>query len=285
MMNFTFKSLSGRKKESQNDIRFDKKHKAMRFIEGDSIIHKIDPRTKFLFVIMFVSMSLITADLPPIAFLSSAMIILLFVSGLVSDWIEMMKKFVPFLILIVLLDTIFPRVSYGELYFSTTIWLLKPMVTYGGLLFSAAMGFRFLNLFGISVLLIMCTRYEDFVKGLRKLKVPYRVSFSLGLALRAINYLSSDIRNIIDAQRSRCLEFDKGNIFNNLNKLLALFIPMTVCLIGRSRNISEAMLSRGFGYTKDPTMYQDIRFSKYDGYFMAFVIFTIISYTFLCLVI
>jgi energy-coupling factor transport system permease protein len=235
----------------------------------DTLVHRLDPRVKFFIVLAFTVLSLLTVDLAPMALLFFSMVAVATVSGVLFHWLNMLKKFALFLVIVLVLDSLFPRVSYPPVYFTVDIWSIHSEVTYGGLLFSATMGFRLLDFVGISMLFIMSTRYEDFIKALRKLHVPYTIAFSLGLALRAMTYVGSDVRGITDAQRSRCLELEKGGLLSVPNRMLALFVPMTTCLLKRSANISEAMMSRGFGYTKTPTMYKGLKLKKTDYVFIA----------------
>ncbi len=93
----------------------------------------------------------------------------------------------------------------------------------------------------------------------------------MGLSLRAITYLASDVKNILDAQRSRGLELERKNFLRNYTKMLSLFIPMIICLLLRSRNISEAMQSRAFGHKKTPTMYRELKFRLSDFGFLLLV--------------
>jgi energy-coupling factor transport system permease protein len=93
--------------------------------------------------------------------------------------------------------------------------------------------------------------------------MPYVVAFSLGLALRSITLMSADMKTIMDAQRSRCLEIDAGGLLSR-NKLMSLIVPVAICLINRSRNISSAMLCRGYGHTGRPTLYSKLRLGPAD---------------------
>jgi energy-coupling factor transport system permease protein len=149
------------------------------------------------------------------------------------------------------------------MYFSADLWMLHARMTYGGILYSVSMCLRLLIFVGISLLLIMSTRYEDFVKGLRKLGVPGTFAFSLGLALRSTTYLSADLRNVMDAQRSRGLDLEKGGLLKFFGRLMSLFIPMIVSLLYRSRNVSEAMQCKAFGLGK-PSTYRDLRLKTVD---------------------
>ncbi|RZB29015.1 MAG: energy-coupling factor transport system permease protein [Candidatus Argoarchaeum ethanivorans] len=279
MLKFIFDKLSGKRKR-ENGGGQKRRRELVTYVDGNSILHQLDPRTKFFMVILFSCVSLFTEELVPMAILFSPIVALAAVSGMFKYWLHVMRRIVPFLVMIVAVNMFFPRVSYGHVLFSADLWILHPEITFEGIFHSAAMGFRLLTFVGISMLFIMSTKYEDFVKGLRKFRIPYVVCFSLGLALRSTTYLSSDVRNIMDAQRSRCLEFDRGSVLKNYGKFLSLFIPMTVSLLRRSQTVSEAMQCRGFGYTKRPTMYNELKFGHCDYIFVPIVIVFVITLIF-----
>lgn len=234
----------------------------LRYVDSGSITHRLDPRTKLCMVITYSCVALFTYRLVPMSILLLSAVLLAALSGVFPIWLKALVKLTPFLAIIVVLDVLFPRVSYGPAYFSADLWLFHPQVTFGGTLYGITMGMRLLTFVGMSLLFIMTTKYEDFVKGLRKLGVPQTFAFSLGLGLRSATYLSADFGNILDAQRSRGLELDKG-IWKLIERLPSLFVPMTVCLLGRAKNVSEAMQSRAYGHGR-PTVYKDVRFQRLD---------------------
>jgi energy-coupling factor transport system permease protein len=257
----------GRGKRKKNDgLRV-----ALRYVEGDSLVHRLDPRAKLLMIVAFGAAAILTSKLTSMAALFAMVLLLVALSGIGGGWLRSMTKIVPFLVVVIILDALFPQVSGGHTFWAGDIWFLHPRVTFQGILYSITMGLQLLSFFGVSTLFIMTTKYEDFVKGLRKLKVPPTFSFSMGLSLRAITYLASDVKNIMEAQRSRGLELDQKNFLRNYNKLLSLFIPMIICLLLRSRNISEAMQARKFGHVKTPTMYRELKFRLSDFGFLLLV--------------
>ena len=282
MLKFIFGKLSGKKKR-ESETGQKRRRELVTYVDGDSILHQLDPRTKFFMVLLLSCVSLFTEELVPMALLFISIMALAAVSGMFKYWLHVMRRIAPLLLMIIVVNMFFSKGSYGQVFFSADLWMLHPQITFGGILYSAAMGFRLLTFVGISMLFIMSTKYEDFVKGLRKFRIPYVVCFSLGLALRSTTYLSSDVRNIMDAQRSRCLEFDRGSVLKNYGKFLSLFIPMTVSLLKRSRTVSEAMQCRGFGYTKHPTMYKELRFGRCDYIVVPLVIVFIIALLFLAI--
>jgi energy-coupling factor transport system permease protein len=223
------------------------------------------------------TIALLIGRLLPMSLLFVLVVLLAGISGIFTDWSRTMTKTAPFFVIVIVLDAFFTKATSGTLYYAGDFWILHPRLTSDSILYSLTMGFRLLSFVGISTLFIMSTKYEDFVKGLRKLMVPYSFSFSLSLALRSITYLSSDVRNILDAQRSRGLEIDKKDLIKNYQRFLALFVPMIVCLLLRSKNISEAMQVRAFGHTRHPTMFKGPRLRRVDyGFVLAIVITSIV---------
>jgi energy-coupling factor transporter transmembrane protein EcfT len=56
----------------------------------------------------------------------------------------------------------------------------------------------------------------------------------LGTAFPTLSVLAEDTRKIMDAQRSRGMEFDRDLLTRNRNKLTAVTVPMAVTVLRRS---------------------------------------------------
>jgi energy-coupling factor transport system permease protein len=241
-----------------------KAREKLRYVRGDSFVHRLDPRTKIAVLLAFTSVAVVVYEAGAMALAFSSLLVLAALSGAFRHWRSVVWGSLPLIAVVVLFSIMFPRVTYGPVLLAADLWLLHPRVTPGGILYSASVGLRLLTVVGASALFIMTTRFEDFVAGLRKLRVPYIFAFSLGLALRSITLMSADMRAITDAQRSRCLELDAGGLVRNANRLLALAVPMIICLISRSRNISSAMMCRGYGSVRRPTLYSSLKIGPAD---------------------
>jgi energy-coupling factor transport system permease protein len=59
--------------------------------------------------------------------------------------------------------------------------------------------------------------------------------------------MAIDAQTVIDAQRSRGLELDKGNLMKRIRNYIPILIPLIVSAIRRSIELAEALESRGFG--------------------------------------
>jgi energy-coupling factor transport system permease protein len=241
-----------------------KAREKLRYMPGESFIHRLDPRTKIFLLLAFTSAALLTVN--PVVNLALLFILLglALLSGVFRHWSKLLWRMAPLVAIIVIFDSLFSHVGWGPTLFEANQWILRIWVTPGSIVYAITIGMRFLTIIGMSFLFIITTQFEDFVAGLRKLHVPYVIALSLGLAFRSITLLSADLRAITDAQRSRCMELDARNLLRGVDRLLPLAVPAVVCLIYRSRNVSSAMLCRGYGHAGRPTLYSRLRLGPGD---------------------
>lgn len=239
-------------------------HQAVGYIPADSFLHRLDPRTKLITLIAISIAALATTSPVRTALLFTFVAGLAVAAGLARPFSRSLLFLLPLIIFIFVIDGLFPREFWGPVYFSAQIGPFSPEVTPGGLLFAAAMGIRVLVIGGISFLFVMTTSYTDFVASLRASRLPPVIAFSLGYALKSMTALFWDLKNVMDAQRSRALEFDRGTLIKNRRKFMALGIPMTVSVLNRARYVTEAMQSRGFASTPRPTCYHPPHLGRCD---------------------
>jgi energy-coupling factor transport system permease protein len=237
---------------------------AVGYLPVDSFLHRLDPRTKLVTVLAISIAALATTSPFRTGIIFAFVLGLAVTAGLGRQLVRSLVLLLPLIIFIVTIDSLFPRVSWGPVYFSWQFGSFHPKMTLGGLLFAATMGIRILAIGGMSLLFVMTTTYTDFVASLRVSRIPPLIAFSLGYALKSMTALYEDIRNVVDAQRSRGLEFDRGTPFKNRKKLLALGVPMTVSVLNRARTVTEAMQSRGFGSSPRPTCYRPPSPGRHD---------------------
>lgn len=253
-----------------------RKKRSISYINGDSFVHNLDPRTK-LFILVLISLTaFISSELTVAILLFILVSVMAFFSGLFAEWLKSLRLIVPLLMFIVLIELFFCPESSGEIFFSGQAGILNPVLSEGSIGYSAFLGFRLLSIAGISFLFILTTGYSDFIKSLQLMKIPSIITFSMGYALRATTVLSGDANAVMDAQRSRGLEFDRNSFFRNRNKLIALFIPLTVTVLNRSSQVSDAMQCRGYGSEEKETIYNPPSFKRNDLVICLFFCFFLI---------
>jgi energy-coupling factor transport system permease protein len=65
--------------------------------------------------------------------------------------------------------------------------------------------------------------------------------------------MAVDAQTVVDAQRSRGLELDKGNFMKRIRNYVPILIPLIISAIRRSVELAEALEARGFGATEKRT--------------------------------
>lgn len=243
------------------------RHRRLQLIQyrpGVSFLHRLDPRTKLVALVTVSAAALLFSSPAALALAFLFVFSLALFSRMGKRILRALTLVAPLFVLVIVLDSLFSKVTGGQVYFSGQVFFLHPEVTTAGIIFAVSMGLRLLTLAGISFLFIMTTSPDDLVRSLRTMRVPVAVTFPLGFALRSMTALAEDTRQIIDAQRSRALELDRGNLIKNRDKLAALFVPVTVSLLKRSKHTADAMQARGFSMEAHPSCYRPMRFGRPD---------------------
>jgi energy-coupling factor transport system permease protein len=118
--------------------------------------------------------------------------------------------------------------------------------------------------------LLSTTRNEELVLGMIKLGLPYRVGFALSTSLRMVPTIASSIYTISQAQRSRGLDLESGNVIERLRKYIPLLIPVFISTIRETNVFGMALEAKGFGARKDRTYYLKMEMGKWDYFILAF---------------
>ncbi|MBD3173404.1 energy-coupling factor transporter transmembrane protein EcfT, partial [Candidatus Bathyarchaeota archaeon] len=106
--------------------------------------------------------------------------------------------------------------------------------------------------------------------ALEKARIPYEFNFAFITAIRFVPVLADEAQTIMDAQRSRGLELDKGNFLTRIKNYIPILLPLIINSIRRSLELAEAMESRAFGATDDRTNLYELEMNNLD-YIVLFV--------------
>src|SRR5438093_13491249 len=69
---------------------------------------------------------------------------------------------------------------------------------------------------------------------------PNALSFTFTTAVRLVPTLAVDAQTVVDAQRSRGLELDKGNLLRRIRNYIPILIPLLLIAIRRSLALAGA---------------------------------------------
>jgi energy-coupling factor transport system permease protein len=80
-----------------------------------------------------------------------------------------------------------------------------------------------------------------------QMRIPYDYALTFNMAMRFVPTLSREAQIIMDAQKSRGLEMEKGNFIQRIRNYIPVLIPLIVSSFRRAELVADAMESRAFG--------------------------------------
>ncbi len=230
--------------------------KIYEYVHRDSLIHRLDPRSKLAWLVVFSALVFMTSDTVYIA-------VLLVLTLLVAIAAKLPRKLLwsNTKIFVILMP-----IGYILLYFLLLGINMEAFV--GGLVFSA----KFLVLIFSAVIFTMTTSARDLLLALTKLRVPYSFAFMLTIAIRFIPVISNEINNVINAQRARAYElnFSFKRPLRSVQNFIPIIIPVLMLLLKRSHELSLSIDSRAFRANK-MTYPEKLRFGLEDFLFLSFI--------------
>ncbi len=240
----------------------------LKFKRGTTVIHRLDPRTKFLVSCMIFTLALLFTELFSIIILFIAQLPIIFSARIHGEWSRSLRGSLPLVVII-----LFTNLIVG--YVSNNFQLTSQLLTY-----SISMAFRFVVLMSSFSLFFLTTSPDDLSLALEQSHIPYEFCFAFTTAIRFVPVLAIEAQTIMDAQRSRGLELDKGNFLKRIRNYIPILIPLIVGAIRRSLELAEAMESRAFGAKKKRTnLYRlQLKRSDYITFLISFIILSLALY-------
>jgi len=232
----------------------------LKFRRVSSPIHNLDPRMKFVYVCaVFVAAILFGEILPLIAlFLMPIPFVLL--AGVQKEWLRSLRgaAFLAAFIFVVNLASNFFTSGY--------------VLTAAAVENSAAMTLRFVVLVESFSVFFLTTSPDHLGLALEQTRVPYEFAFAFTTAVRFVPVLAEEAQTIMDAQKARGLELEKGGFLKRIRNYVPVLIPLIVSAIRRSLELAEAMESRAWGATKKRTNLYALRLHRGDFALLAITI-------------
>ncbi len=135
-----------------------------------------------------------------------------------------------------------------------------------------AMTLRFVVLVESFSVFFLTTSPDHLGLALEESRVPYEFAFAFTTAVRFVPVLAEEAQTIMDAQKARGLELEKGGILKRIRNYVPVLIPLIVSAIRRSLELAEAMESRAWGATKKRTNLYALKLHKGDYALLAIII-------------
>jgi energy-coupling factor transport system permease protein len=224
----------------------------LKFRKVSSPIHSLDPRVKFVYVIAIFIAAIIFYQIIPLLVLFLMQLPFVFLAKVQRQWVRSLRGaafLASFIFIINVLTT----------YFTSNYTLTAAAVES-----AAAMTLRFVVLVESFSVFFLTTSPDHLGLALEESKVPYEFAFAFTTAVRFVPVLAEEAQTIMDAQKARGLELEKGNLLKRIRNYVPILIPLIVSAIRRSLELAEAMESRAWGACKKRTNLYSLKLDKGD---------------------
>ena len=248
------------------------------YIPGESIIHKVDPRTKIILIFFMMIIVFIANSLASFIMVATFITIIIFYTSIPIKYI--FKGLKPVLFVIVLTAIINAFTVPGRVIVDFKI----INITYEGLLLAGKMTARISLLIITASILTLTTTpialtdgIEKLMKPLNRIKVPvHEIAMMMSIALRFIPTLIEETDKIMKAQASRGADFDTGNVFQKAKSYIPVLVPLFVSSFKRADELAMAMISRGYRGSVGRTKMKQLKYSINDlKVLLIFIMFTV----------
>jgi len=224
----------------------------LKFRRVYSPIHNLDPRIKFIYVCAVFVAAILFSELIPLIVLFLLPIPFVLLAGVQKEWLRSLRgaAFLAGFIFVVNVASVFFTSGY--------------VLTAAAVENAVAMTLRFVVLVESFSVFFLTTSPDHLGLALEQSRVPYEFAFAFTTAVRFVPVLAEEAQTIMDAQKARGLELEKGGVLKRIRNYVPVLIPLIVSAIRRSLELAEAMESRAWGATKKRTNLYALRLRRGD---------------------
>ena len=251
------------------------------YFPGNSILHKLDPRTKLIMTMLYVVAVFVAKNIFCFALLGFSVVFLVSISGISAKTIIKGVKPIIFVVIFTMILNIFLTTSESE-----PLFQFKFITIYeDGIWRAVYMALRVIILvIGTSLFVsyttspIMLTdALEDLLAPLKKIKVPvHEFAMMMSIALRFVPTLIEETDKIMNAQKARGADFSNGSILKRAKALIPVLVPLFVSSFKRAEDLAMAMECRCYRGGKGRTRLVKLHFSARDFLFIVLFVSLIV---------
>lgn len=257
------------------------------YYPADSVLHRMDPRTKLVGTMLFIISVFLFHTFPgylvATIFLGSVIV-------LSKVPVKFMFKGLKGIFMLMMITVVFNiMLTPGEV-----LWrfgILK--VTKEGLILAGKMAIRLIYLITGSTIMTLTTTpnqltdaMERLLRPLNKIHVPvHEIAMMMSIALRFIPILMEETDKIMKAQIARGADFETGNLIQRTKNMIPLLVPLFISAFRRASDLAYAMEARCYHGGDNRTQMKPLKYVSRDyvayailyGYFAVAILFRVLG--------
>lgn len=246
------------------------------YVAGQSIIHRLDARSKLISTFLFVIVVFLANNLLTYLLLFFTVLATVLISRIQLTYIYRGMR--PILLLVFIMFILHGFLTKE----GTLVYSLGSFELYlGGIIQGAFIACRLLLLIMMTTILTLTTSSIHLTDGLEtlfspltKYKVPvHELALMMSISLRFIPTLLQETEKIIKAQTARGANFSEGSLFKRAKAVIPLLVPLFIQSFKRAEDLAVAMEARGYRGGEGRTKYRELSWAKKDTAVLLFMIF------------
>ena len=257
------------------------------FFPGNSVIHRLDPRTKLIMLVVYIVALFSAASWISYGVCFAFLAVCITISTIpLKSILKGMKPLIMILVFTGLLNLFF---TAGETVL-VKFWVIT--ITLEGVVRAIFMTVRILMLITCTFLLTYTTSpialtdgLEALMSPLKVIKVPvHELSMMMCIALRFIPTLIEETDKIMCAQKARGADFESGNLMERVKALVPILVPLFISAFRRADELATAMECRCYHGGEGRTKMKLLRYTQWDlkafgiGVLLLAAVFTLVSF-------
>lgn len=238
-----------------------------RYIPGESFVHRLDPRSKLLFVFAFIVIVFLANNVVTYTFILAFTLFVILMSKIrLYFLINGLKPIIILLVFTFLIHIFFTR--EGDILLDLGFMRIYEEGLRQGIFISI----RFLVLVFMTSILTLTTSpisitdgIEVLLNPLKKVKMPvHELALMMSIALRFIPTLMDETDKIMKAQMARGSDLSAGPLKDRLKAVVPLLVPLFVSAFKRAEDLATAMEVRGYRGGEGRTRYRQLKWDWRD---------------------
>ena len=240
------------------------------YFPGNTVIHRMDPRTKLLFTVLYIVALFMAKSLLTYAIMFGVLAVCILLSKIkLKVLLRSMRAVVLIVVITGLLNLFYTPGGEGETPL-VSLWVFK--IYPAGVWAASFMIVRIVLLICCTFLLTYTTSpilitdgLESLLGPLKKIKVPvHELAMMMSIALRFIPTLIEETDKIMSAQKARGANFDTGNLIQKAKALVPLLVPLFISAFRRADELAVAMECRCYHGGEGRTKLRQLRYAFRD---------------------
>ena len=239
------------------------------YYPSDSILHKLDPRTKVILTVLYIVCTFLCKNALSFAVLTVSALVLIGMSKIPLKII--LRSLRPILVIIAFTSVINVFMTNGEHLLTPESWKIR--IYEEGVWNAVFMILRITVLItGTGIFLTYTTTpialtdaLEQLLSPLKRIKIPvHDFAMMMTIALRFIPTLSEETEKIMNAQKARGADFTTGSLVKRAKALVPILVPLFVSAFNRAFDLASAMECRCYHGGEGRTRLKVLRFRAVD---------------------